>query len=315
MRPFRHLCAALILSVSIAACASSGTPASQGAPSAASEAAALTPATTAMAGSSALTLAPSAGTSAPSMPGLAGSSNAFTVAVIADTLSQPVTRGQAQAVISESSKLLRQLTPFGIEMTDFVEDGGGGSTNDMASRYATAHAAALPSGIVIFSFGDGGQAKLAGGYSYALAAPAGFHNSFVSPVMGASQIYVAVVDLGYKYAACGYGGSDAVQGTTALAGECRNQPGTPCVQQNGYSMCADAVGNLYMSTPTYYAASTIIHQLLQPFAPGGDRDHYNTPECNARMGYPPAFFDLQESQYHNDLCPYVYDEFVKSHQP
>jgi hypothetical protein len=268
-----------------------------------------------MPGSFSPTQAPNAGTPAPSIPGPTGSSNAFTVAVLADIRSQPVTREQAQAVISESSKLLRQLTPYGIEMTDFVEESGGGSTNDMASRYVMSQAAALPNGIVIFSIGDGGQAKLTGGYSYALAGPSGFHNSFVSPVMGASQIYVAVVDLSYKYAACGYGGSDTVQSTTALAGECRNQPGTPCVQQNGYSMCADAVGNLYMSSPTYYAASTIIHQLLHPFAPGGDLDHYNTPECNTRMGYPPAFFDLQESQYHNDLCPYVYDEFAKDHQP
>jgi hypothetical protein len=236
------------------------------------------------------------------------------VAVIVDTHSQPVSRDQAQALIGEAGKLLEQLTPFSIEMADFIAEGGGGSTNDMASRYVTSHASALPNGIVILSRGDEGRARLTGGYSYALAAPAGFRNTFVSPVMGAGQIYVAVVDLSYKYAACGYGGSETVQGTTALPGECSNRAGTPCVQQNGYSMCSNAVGNLYMSTRTYYAASTIVHQLLHPFAPGGDLDHYNTPQCNARMGYPPAFFDLQESQYHNDLCPYVYDEFVKSHQ-
>jgi hypothetical protein len=80
-------------------------------------------------------------------------------------------------------------------------------------------------------------------------------------------------------------------------------------------MCANAVGTPYMSSPTYFVASTIIHQLLHAFAPGGDQDHYSTPECSTRMGYPAGFFDLQESQYHNDLCPNVYEDFTKAHQP
>jgi hypothetical protein len=237
------------------------------------------------------------------------------VAVIVDTLSEPVTREQAQAVIDEASRLLRELAPFSIEMMDFVEDAGGGSTKDVASRYVTAHAAALPNGMVVFSFGDNRQAKASGAYSYGLVAPAGFKNSFVSPVLGADQIYVAVVDFNQKYAPCGYGGSETTHSSSSLDGECHNQAGTACVQQNGRSMCADAARTLYNSTPTYYLSSTIVHQLLHPFAPGGDQDHFSTPQCNARMGYPSEFFDLQESQYHNDLCPFVYEEFAKSHQP
>lgn len=241
--------------------------------------------------------------------------NRFRVAVIVDTLSEPVRREQAQAVFGEADKLLSQLIPFNLEMADFIDDNGSGSTNDMANRYISSHATALPNGIVIFSFGDAGQAKLYGGYSYSLSAPAGFQNTFVSPEVGANQIYVAVVHFSHKYAACGYGGSDTVQSPTSLDGECRNQSGTACVQQNGYSMCANAVGNLYMSTPTYFVSSTIIHELLHPFAPGGDKDHYSTPECNSRMGYPAGFFDLQESEYYNDLCPFVYENFVNSYQP
>lgn len=243
------------------------------------------------------------------------SSPAFVVAVIVDTLSEPVSRQESETVVNEASRLLQQLTPVTIVMTDFVEDGGGGSTNDMASRYIAGHSGALPNGIVIFSFGDGGQAKTYGGYSYALAIPTGFSNSFVSPVTGPNHIYVAVVHFRHKYAACGYGGSDTVQSTTSLDGECRNQPGTACVEQNGYSMCANAVGNLYMSTPTYFISSTIIHEILHSFSPGGETDHYATPECNARMGYPEGFFDLQESQYYNGLCPDVYENFVQAYQP
>jgi hypothetical protein len=243
------------------------------------------------------------------------SSSAFAVAVIVDGLSDPASRAQAQAVIDEASRLLLELTPFGIEMVDFVEDAGGGSTNDMVSRYVASHATALPSGIVVFSFGDNGQAKASGAYSYGVAAPVGFQNSFVSPVLGANHIYVAVVDFSQKYAPCGYGGSETAHSSTSLDGECHNQAGKACVQQNGRSICADAARTLYNSTPTYYLSSTIVHQLLHPFAPGGDQDHFSTPECNARMGYPPEFFDLQESQYYNDLCPFVYEYFAGPRQP
>jgi hypothetical protein len=59
----------------------------------------------------------------------------------------------------------------------------------------------------------------------------------------------------------------------------------------------------------------VVHALLHNFGPAGDQDHYATPECNARMGYPPAFFDLQESEYYNGLCPFVYEEFTKSYHP
>ena len=245
----------------------------------------------------------------------APSNRVFTVAVIVDLQSETVRRDQAQAVIGEASRFLRPLTSFDLVMTDFVEDGGGGSTNEIAGRYVSSHAGALPNGLVVFSFGDAGQAKLLGGYSFTLAGSEGFRNAFSSPVTGSGHIYVAVVHFGHKYAACGYGGSDAVQSKTSLDGECRNQPGTACVQHNGFSMCSDSVAHLYASTPTYFVSSTIVHELLHSFSPGGDRDHYSTAECNTRMGYPAEFFDLQEAQYHNGLCPYVYEDFVNSYQP
>ena len=239
----------------------------------------------------------------------------FTVAVLVDTRSEQVTREQAQAVINEAGMHLRALVPVIMVMTDFVEDGGGGSTTETLQHYMVSRASALPNGVVIFSFGDGERAKLHGGYGYTAPTPTGYRNAFVSPLVGNGHIYVAVVDYGFKYMACGYGGSDLLKSASALGGECGNHPGTACVQQNGYSMCASAIGHLYMSTPTYFVSSIIVHNLLQPFAPGGEQDNYDTPECTARMGYPAGFHDLQESQYHNDLCPFVYDDFLKSYQP
>jgi hypothetical protein len=244
-----------------------------------------------------------------------GPTSAFSVAVIVDTTTQHVSREQAQASVEEAGRFLREFSPFGLAMLDFVEDPSGGSMADMAARYAAARSAPLPNGIVIFSNGDNGQAKTAGGYGFSLALQGGFRNAFASPAGGSGQLYVAVVDHAFRYMACGYGGADNPSSTTSLPGECRGQTGVACVLHNGYSMCSNAAGNLYTSTPTYAVSSMIVHALLHNFAPGGDQDHYATPECNARMGYPAAFFDLQESEYYNGLCPFVYEEFNKSYQP
>jgi hypothetical protein len=263
--------------------------------------------------------APAAGT-VPTLPAPAVATRppaqpVFTLAVLVDTRAEPVSREQAQAVINEAGRHLRELVPVDLVMTDFVEDGSGGATTEMVQRYLVGHAGALPNGVVIFSAGDNGRAKLNGGYAYAVPGPAGYRNTFASAVIGSSQIYVAVVHFSQKYMPCGYGGKDTVQSHTASAGECGNHPGTACVEQNGYSMCSSAVGTLYMSTPTYFVSSTILHELLHLFAPNGDMDNYSTPECTARMGYPAGFYDLQEAQYHSDLCPNVYDDFVKAYQP
>lgn len=239
----------------------------------------------------------------------------FTVAVIVDSTTEQVTREQAGAAVDQASGFLREFAPYGLRMVDFVSDGLGGSTADMAGRFINLRSALPPDGIVIFSTGDQGQAKVSGGYGYSIPSAAGFKSRFVSSAAGEGQIYIAVVDYGYKYMACGYGGSDAVMSSLSLAGECRGQTGIPCVQGNGYSMCSNAVGTLYSSTPTYAVSSMIVHGLLHNFGPNGDQDHYATPQCNARMGYPAAFFDLQESEYYNGLCPFVYEEFTKSYRP
>ena len=239
----------------------------------------------------------------------------FKVVVIVDKRSGPVTREQAQSVLTEAGGFLQPFVPVNLEMVDFVEDGGDGTTQDITGRYLASYPAEGQNGILIFSVGDGGRAKLQDGYGFAVPASSGFRNAFVSPSLGSGQIYIAVVPFGLKYMACGYGGSDTLQSTTSIDGECRDKPGTACVQKNGYSMCSNAAGNLYTSTPTHFVSSMIIHAFLHLFSPGGDKDNYATPECNARMGYPNGFFDLQESQYYNGICPFVYENFLASYQP
>lgn len=312
MRPpvdFPHgVCLISLLGLSILACGSSAMPSSQTVGHELTSTIAPSPIT----GTATVVIVPSVSASTP------GSSKAgvnFKIVVIVDTQSGPVTREQAQSVLTEAGGFLQQFVPINLEMMDFVEDGSGGKPQDIAGRYLASHSPAGPNGILIFSAGEGGQAKLQNGYGFSVSAPSGFRNAFVSPLIGAGQIYVAVVPYGLRYMPCGYGGSDTLPGATSVDGECRDKPGTACVQKNGYSMCSDAAGNLYTSTPTHFTSSMIIHAYLHLFSPGGDNDNYATPECNARMGYPNGFFDLQESQYYNGICPFVYENFLTAYHP
>ena len=155
------LLAALVLWA--AACNTSGLPSTQTAP-------AILPATS-IAPTNAVDITASAPEAA--TPAEAQTKVVFRAAVIVDVSSEPVRREQAQGLFDEANKLLSQLVPIGLELADFVEDSGGGATNDMAQRYMVSHAAALPNGIVLFSFGDNGQAKLYGGYRFNAPGPAG----------------------------------------------------------------------------------------------------------------------------------------------
>jgi hypothetical protein len=306
MKPISKFLACLIVLLALSACTTSAPPTVPNSPS-------LFASVTAPTSGAVTTEAP---TAAPGAPNAAPpTSSNFGVAAIVDTTTQHVTREQAAALITEASGYLDDFAPIPLEMTDFVEDGGGGDAGALAARYINTHAAALPNGLVIFSLAGGEAIKSIGGYGFAIAGPAGFRNAFASPSVGEGLLYVAVVDYNYKYMACGYGGTEQVQGSSSLAGECRGQTGIACVPTNGYSMCSDAVGHLYTTTRTHAAASMIVHGLLHNFGPGGDQDHYSSPECSTRMGYPAGFFDLQQSQYYNELCPFVYETFKNSYKP
>ncbi len=312
-RSVRTILFALPFPLLIAACTSSRVPATQSPTLEIPTAPALiTPAPSTPTSAAAVTTIPSI----VAAKTVASSSEAnFKVAVIVDTLSATLTRQQAQAILDEGSTQLRPFAPFGLEMVSFVEDGNGGSTKDMANRIIASNQGDHLNGIVIFSFGDAGRAKSPGAYSFSMPGPGGYRNTFAPLGEDPSQIDVAVVNFNQRYMPCGYGTSTIVHSSTSLGGECRNKPGTACVQHNGYSMCSNAVANLYASSPTHYIASTLVHELLQPFAPEGEKDNYATTGCTTHMGYPAGFFDLQESQYYNDLCPFVYENFVKSYKP
>jgi hypothetical protein len=248
----------------------------------------------------------------------------FTWAVIVDLDSEPVTYAQAQELVNQASAILMELTSFSYTMVDFVESASPGNVSDLAATYIADHAGSLPNGIIIFSYGDGDQARTYGGYAFSLTGPSGFRNTFNSPVVGNNKVYISVQHWSHRYAGCGYGSSTAdtpVQ-DTSFGGECRNRDGIACVERFGYSMCSDAVGDLYASSRTYFGSSVIIHETMHSFGYEGNFDHYGTEQCNTRMAggasgrpYDTSTWSTAEFQYYNGMCPDVYDNFASAYQP
>lgn len=239
----------------------------------------------------------------------------FNITIIVDTTSEPVSQSEVNAVIADANAILYRITDFGLNLTDYVEDGSGSSVDVVTQNYMNSQSNNLPNGIVVFSFGDDDQAKLYGGYAREITAPSGFVNTFNSPLYGTNQMYVAVIHFSHHYAACGYAGTDTIQSAVSSNGECRGEDGVACVEHNGYQMCENALEYLYASTPTYFTASSVVHEIMHSFAEVGTDVHFGTAACKTAMGWNPSYFDLDEAQRFNGMCPYVYDNFINSYKP
>lgn len=246
----------------------------------------------------------------------------FTLAVLVDRNSEPVSREEAQIVVAEASQILYGLTKFTFEMVDFNEVSGEVKMDGILQKYLSNPAAVRSDGIIIFSYGDDGTAKLYGGYAFAYPGPGGFKSRFVSSYAKQDSIYIGVIHFGHRYAACGYGGAETPVSPVSIDGECRGQPGIACTEKYGYQMCSLAINDLAASTPTYFTSSSFVHEIMHPFGKWGAKDHFWTPECTeimksglSKRNYNDAFFDSAESEQYVNMCPYVFDNFIGSYQP
>lgn len=244
----------------------------------------------------------------PPMPEVAGY---FKVAVIVDTTSDPVSREQAEAVIAFSNEQWIDLTGFGLQLVDFVENDSGGSIADLVGNYMERESN-LPNGILVFSVGDDDRAKINRAYAQQIPAPEGFRNAFVSPYLGDGYMYVAVLQFNYRYAACGYAGNDTIQSQLSSNGECPGGDGQVCAEWNEMQVCPIALPVLEGHTPIDMAAEPIIHEFMHSFAKKGQDDHYLSEACQVELG---NNWDKDKARYYSDFCPNVYNVFSDSYRP
>lgn len=245
-----------------------------------------------------------------------GAPPSFTLSILVDLNSEPVPADGLATALEEASGLLFERTGFVYEVLEIGEGRPAASIEAWVREYLAGKAPPIPDGVVVFSYGDDGLARSRGGYSFGVPGPAGFVNPFVSPLSGGGSVYVAVLHWSHRYGACGYDEAGNLVSDVSIDGQCRNQPGTACTTHNGYSMCADAVGDAYASTPTYFVAANFTHEFLHPFGLNGNYDHYGTEQCRAAMGWGAEWvFSLADAEYWLGQCPYLFDSFRSSYRP
>jgi hypothetical protein len=240
----------------------------------------------------------------------------FTVSVLVDLRSEPVPRESIGAVIADASRILVEHTGIAFELIEVVEEVPPTTIDEFARQYL-AGAATVPNGLILLSFGDDDRARTYGGYSFWVAGPAGFHNPYVSPLAGNAHVYVAVLHWSHRYARCGYGEAEEPISEVSLDGECFNQPGTACVEHNGYSFCSSALADPYAETPTAFLSANIVHEFLHPFGLNGVYDHYGTDQCIEAMGWTGGGWphSREDAERSAGMCPNVFEAFAASRGP
>jgi hypothetical protein len=241
----------------------------------------------------------------------------FKVVILVDLSSAPVGEEDADEVLAESSAMLYRLTGFAFQMVDFATEfpHEGEKPSELPDRYLDEHPDIRPNGIIFFTYGDERELEFGDGHTGASKSLPSFRNEFG----GFDYIPIAVVNRYAKYAACGYNEVGELVSDVSIDGQCRNRPGIPCTEKNGYSMCSEDVDRLYASTENYFVASTIVHEFMHPY---GFMDVYKdhiTTFCEERMGWQPLdWWDeavLRDSQMNNGICPDIYLMFVDSYRP
>jgi hypothetical protein len=233
-----------------------------------------------------------------------------------DLASEPIPEAAIDAAVSQASRILEGHTGLVFELLEVVEGRPSSTIDDFARQYV-AGATAVPNGLIVFSFGDDDRARTYGGYSFWVPAPSGSHNAFVSPVAGDAHVYIAVLHWSHRYARCGYSETEDQISSVSLDGECMNQPGTACVEHNGYSFCSNALGLPYAETPTAFLSANVVHEFLHPFGQNGVYDHYGTQECIDAMGWSAGgwAFSLDDAQRYAGMCPNVFEAFASAYRP
>jgi len=248
----------------------------------------------------------------------------FTTGVLVDLSSEPVSIEQAEATLRDASDILFRLTDFVIQMVSYdtveykqVQDPEYHDRDNIPGCYIS-QKTNIPDSIIVFTYGSEDFARTMGGYAFSVEGPLDYKNHFIDPYGTENLIYLMFDHYSHKYARCGYDDvGETIISNVSVGGECFNRPGTACVMNNGYSMCETAINDLYASTPNYFSASTVIHEIMHSFGILGNYDHYGSSECTDEMrkrdnSWAP---NDDESELVNVMCPYVYDNFSAGYRP
>jgi len=241
----------------------------------------------------------------------------FDAVVLVDAQAPQTSLPDIQRIFGRAAGIFLEKTRESFRMTDAVYGMARGSNvSNLARAYSVTVAGNPPDGLAVLT--DDSTAVTFGGYSFWFSPPYPFQNEFPSPRAGVGEtsLYVAVIDFDHAYARCGYDDQGNHVSDVAIDGECRNRPGTPCVQRpSGRAQwtCSGVEGDLYFDHD-YFTACTVVHEFLHPFGidANANLDHYGTPGCIARTGMTASqAADLRQAQTSCGLCPDVFARFQR----
>ena len=230
--------------------------------------------------------------------------NGFQVSILASSIG--VSSKDIQRVFSLADSILEQKTGENMFIREITN-----SPHIFVSSYLQDYntAETSPDGVIVLT--EDSLSTTYGGYSYTLPGPPGFVNNYPSPVVEKDRVYVAAIHWNHLFARCGYNDSGNHVSDVSINGECRNIPGTPCVQQDDYWVCSTALDLLYMNND-YFKACTIIHEFLHPFGNKGVYDHYGSSSCIDRTGMTSnEARDIHQFQLNCGMCPDLYENFSR----
>ncbi len=246
--------------------------------------------------------------------------------VVIDDSSYTITNAEVADAVSYASDLLFQRSGAVMNLQAITHvPSVTGSMQAEIDAYYTTHATDPPHFVVVFSRDD--FSVSAGGYAQTSSdlSSLGFCNEFVSPVLGTSRVYGAVIDWTHRFGVCGYDldhyeatGDYLWISTTSLAdGTCQNQAGISCVYNSvvDYRVCGNVdPGVPYLQHPKAFIASMFVHELLHSFGTNGNLDHFGTATCDVAMGgVDYGAGDLATSQEFAGMCPNVWETFAYSY--
>lgn len=218
--------------------------------------------------------------------------------------------GHVEDVLAEATRTMRRLTGASVAFFGPGLLRPGSTTDDVkatANAWLQRQARNPPEAIVVFSSDDFAQGY--GGWSSWLNLPPGSTNEFPAMTHLPTEISLAVVDGLHWYGRCGYDESLQHVSTTSFGGECRNTDGLVCEFNGTYWACPNVAGLPYVDLAISHAC-VVVHEFMHFYGGAGTDDHYGSPECKHRMGWPANHpYDILDDQRHCGVCPDVYERF------
>ncbi len=150
--------------------------------------------------------------------------------------------------------------------------------------------------------------RLNGGFVVEVSPDRSLCNEFRSARFGQSRYWLVVIDWNHRFGACGYdSASGSLTSDVSIGGQCQGLDGVPCTWNGTYSVCSTFV-NHPLTAPHAFFVHTFVHELIHPSGAFGVRDHFNTPECIARMGGPAT----GDGYDYFMMCPDTFAAFASS---